>query len=418
MGLDRISRPLAAGSGFFAALLALALLLGLAACAGPEPAGPRSRVAPRPETARPADKDKAAPAPREEELPPIGGLHDAELERVSLGRLVDMTRTADYVIVGESHTSSCDHMVQVKVIEALARTQDPPAIGLEMVPMDKQEALDDFEAGYLDLAQLPQALEWQRSWGYPFELYEPVFRAAREHGLPMMALNLPRDVIRDISAGGLDGLSPRQRDMLPPNIIAPPAAQEEVLEQSFAEHTIGDQQAPEEQKQRFFLIQSVWDTTMADRALQAKLQYMRPVVILTGTGHASHGWGIEHRLEILDPGSRTLAVVPWRGPETGDPEGGDLYFHCPPMHHSSLGMVLQSTPQGLVVAEVTEGSRADDAGLMPGDMIIEAGKKPAESLWDLHQAAVTALKEKEALVLTIDRDGQVFDVVFGPAAWK
>lgn len=234
-----------------------------------------------------------------------------------------------YILIGENHGQSCDHEVQAALLSALADCR--PAVGLEMVDIDSQPALDRFAAGDLDLDELPHALDWQRTWGVPFELYLPVFEAARSHGLPLVALNLPRELVRRFGEVGLDGLSESERALLPPEIVAPPEEQKTWLRAQFDGHPLppGEDLTEQELLRRFLRVQSLWDSQMAHRAVNASRALERPVVILAGAGHVVHGWGISHRLEAFDPQGRRLLIVPWRGTSELDPEAAEYFFYCP-----------------------------------------------------------------------------------------
>ncbi|WP_231039255.1 ChaN family lipoprotein, partial [Nitratidesulfovibrio oxamicus] len=127
----------------------------------------------------------------------------------------------DYILLGESHTSACDHRAQAAFITALLAEGARPAIGLEMVPRDGQPALDEFSRGATPLDKLSDALDWPKTWGYDFELYKPVFAVADWARLPVHGLNVPQRVVRQVSRGGLESVAVADRVWLPPSIIAP-----------------------------------------------------------------------------------------------------------------------------------------------------------------------------------------------------
>ena len=110
---------------------------------------------------------------------------------------IDLPRSVvpyDYILVGESHPSACDHAAQAAVLAALLDAGQRPAIGLEMVDVTRQELLASFAAGKLAVADLPRALDWEKNWGFSFSLYAPIFELAARHSLPVYALNLPSEL--------------------------------------------------------------------------------------------------------------------------------------------------------------------------------------------------------------------------------
>jgi uncharacterized iron-regulated protein len=232
-----------------------------------------------------------------------------------------------FVLVGEVHDSPCDHRAQVEVIDALVSAGTRPVVALESVAVDRQEALDRFASGAIDLQALERALDWEGTWGYPFELTAQVFTSARRHDLPLAALNLPNETIRQLGREGLEGISPPLREQLP-RIVPPPPAQVNALREVWRGHG-----ASARGFDRFVLVQSAWDSQMAERAIARSRALDRQVVILAGAGHVLHGWGIPHRLRTLLPGASVLTIVPASGGPSGTArpvgEGGDLLFTCP-----------------------------------------------------------------------------------------
>lgn len=268
----------------------------------------------------------------------------------------------DYILLGEAHTSACDHRAQAAFITALLAQGARPAIGLEMVPRDGQPALDEFSRGATPLDKLPAALDWPKTWGYDFELYKPVFAVADWARLPVHGLNVPQRVVRQVSRGGPDSVPEADRAWLPPSIIAPAPEQRSALAAIFREHAAmraghasrasqagqasqASQAAPQGQTppagqqpatppsaapatpdaapapapadndealERFLLVQSLWDSAMAHEAVRVRVAHGGPVVILAGGGHVEFGWGIARRIRLLDPDARVLVVMPWR----------------------------------------------------------------------------------------------------------
>jgi len=153
---------------------------------------------------------------------------------------------ADYLLLGEEHPNPCDHQAQAAVIRRLAAAGVLPAIGLEMVPADYQGVLDAFNAGTITLAELPAKLDWKTTWGFDFELYAPIFEAAREYKLPVYALNASKGLARKVGRQGLDALTPAERASLPGAILPPPPAQVEELRELFAQHGAMRKAAPQE----------------------------------------------------------------------------------------------------------------------------------------------------------------------------
>lgn len=329
---------------------------------------------------------------------------------------------ADYLLVGEEHPNPCDHLAQAGVLRRLVAAGVRPVVGLEMVPADRQETLDAFNAGRLAVEDLPRALDWPRTWGFDFALYAPIFEAAREHGLPVFALNAPGGLARKVGREGLDALPPAERAALPGAILPPDAAQVEELRELFGHHAAMLKKNPKTRTGRdpfadFLTVQALWDTQMASRARYARALYNRPVVVIAGAAHTERRFGIARRLAVLDPGARVRTIMPWRGGEAPARSVADDFFACPAVHKSRLGMTLsQESPAPghpatpLLVTAVTPGSPAAAAGLLPGDAVTAAGGHEATTLAVLHTAAVEAAKADKPLELTVSRAGEILAI--------
>ena len=311
---------------------------------------------------------------------------------------------AGYVLVGEGHSVACGHRVQADVLAALVRSGLTPTLGLEMVSVDMQPVLDRFNAGDIGVDELEAALDWKKNWGHPYAGYASVLRTARRLGVPVAALNVPRRVVRAVSKDGLDGVAPEDRPLLPAAVIPPGDEQREVLRVEFERHQgmMGDRDVDDE-VDRFMLVQSLWDTAMAENAVRLRKRQGDPVVVLAGSGHVEFGWGVEHRLRQLDPGIGILSVLPWRGLEDVDSDAADLFFYCARTHSSRMGFTLKLLPDAAEVLAVAPGTKAETAGFQAGDRIVEAQGLPVDDLWVLHKAAVQAGKSEVPLAFTVLR---------------
>lgn len=400
--------------GRFARALAVFSLAGLTALAGGCAVTATSDTSPT-----------AHPAP--------ASLVTAQATPLDTVAMTGLFSKADYVLAGEEHPNPCDHEAQTGIVRRMTAMGLRPVIGFEMVPADRQAVLDAFNAGKLAVADLPRALDWQRTWGYDFALYAPVFEAAREYGLPTFALNVPKGLVRKVARQGLGALSPRERASLPGALVPPDPAQLAALREVFDQHAAMRAgkpgkpaplaaKAPEPKSApgddaaftRFTTVQSLWDTQMAARAHLARVRSGRPVVIIAGGGHVERGWGIARRLAHFDPTARIVTIMPWRGGPLPDPEDARLFFACPVIHKTRLGMTLTHEPAAkgqqdspLLVSDVVPDSPAAKAGMLAGDAVTEAGDHKATDLSVLHTAAMEAARAGKPLRLTVWRAGEI-----------
>lgn len=404
MGLDLTPRA-PFGALFLVSLLTACLFLP--ACAAQSGASRQADAMPAP--SQPA----APPPPAYQPAAKPGGLVDGAGAPLPFEAFAERARQVDYVLVGEEHATPCHHRMQAELLAVMAQTGNPPVLGLEQVSVDRQAILDDFAQGRLTPEELPEALDWAETWGHDYTAYAPLFLTARHFNLPLAALNVPRDIVRQVSRQGLASLSPADRALLPERIVPPLPEQEKELREFFTSHSQllhkepGSGQA--DPAASFLLIQSLWDTMMAKQAMAAHARFGRPVLIAAGIGHVEAGWGVAHRLRVFDPAARALVVMPWTGQQPPDPADADVFYYCPAApaaRPGQLGVRLEPTPEGLRVEEVQPGSRAERAGLQNGDVIARAGGAKAESAQVLREAAITALRGGHPLVLELLRHGQ------------
>lgn len=333
-----------------------------------------------------------------------------------------LAQSQDFILMGESHTNPCDHAVQARLMEALAQSGTRFVLGLEMLPVTTQPALDSFNARQINAAELEHEAQWQKYWGYPYSIYRPVLDVAERFDLPVAALNIPRELL--VRFRDQKPLSREEQALLPKQIIPPSPAQEKILLEQANMHqamrsTMARTNATDDMGQRtknFFLVQSLWDSMMAEQALKWRNKTTLPVLILAGGGHVEHGWGIEHRLRTLDPAARCLRIMPARNASDLRPAPGAtaphtaIFFACASQHKSRLGMNIIFAEDQARIESVEPDSIAAQAGLMAGDIILRAGDKPLTEASDLHFAAMNAARKKEPLVLTVQRGGQNIEV--------
>lgn len=344
-------------------------------------------------------------------LPDPGDFVSGSGEPMTLEQVADAARRADYILVGEGHRNPLDHAVQQRLAAALAAQENPLAVGLEMIAVDKQPVLDDFAQGIVPVDDLEQELEWKDRWGYSFSLFRGLFELAQKHSLPVGALNVPPSVARAIGRNGLESLDEDQQDTLPGRIVRPCDAQLDFLREVMGMHE-GRDMDNATQWERFVTVQSVWDSKMAEETVALRTRFNWPVLVIAGDGHVENGWGIERRILLLDPDATVFSIGPWRGGHF-DPHRADVFFYSPDQYRSRMGAVFMVLERGIVVKSVERDSRADKAGLRPGDVLEEANGVALESLRDIHKAGFRAHEDREPFVFVVRRHGQRLAVDMG-----
>jgi uncharacterized iron-regulated protein len=205
------------------------------------------------------------------------------LETGNQSRLKDIVPDLErsrVVLVGEHHNNSSHHRAQLRVIQVLRESGAKVAIGLEMFRMDSQDALDRWVDGKISSDEFQQI--YYSNWNFPWEAYSMIFEYARQNRIPMVGLNVPRDITRKVSRQGFQSLSKAQRGELPEVTCRVDKEYMDYIKESYGAHAHGKLNFT-----YFCEAQLVWDNAMAVNTLA----YLNAnpdavVVILTGTGHA------------------------------------------------------------------------------------------------------------------------------------
>ncbi|MEM9446936.1 MAG: ChaN family lipoprotein [Cyanobacteria bacterium P01_E01_bin.6] len=203
----------------------------------------------------------------------------------------------DVVYLGETHDSTADHDAQLQIVQALYAQNPEMAIALEMFQHPFQESLDNYISGTIDEETLREQTQYDLRWGFPWEYYAPILRFAREHQIPLLALNAPSEVVSKIAREGLDSLSESEQQVIPPRseIRTDNEGYREYVGAVFGHaHHSGHSGMSFE---NFFSAQVVWDETMAEQITAFLTREPgHQVVVLAGQGHVIYGYGIPDRV--------------------------------------------------------------------------------------------------------------------------
>jgi uncharacterized iron-regulated protein len=218
------------------------------------------------------------------------------VESVSSQEALRSMSEADVLYLGERHDQLADHQAQLEIIQAMHRKNADVAIALEMFQRPFQGALDQYLAGKIDEAQLIELTEYNQRWGFPWELYAPIFRYAQQHQIPLVALNTPSEVSYKVAKSGLESLEGDDLTHIPDvaDIDTRNGAYRDSIVQAFGSHDAHGKFNFD----NFFAAQVTWDETMADAIAQFRQsQPQSQVIVLAGQGHVIYGYGIPDRVQ-------------------------------------------------------------------------------------------------------------------------
>jgi len=96
--------------------------------------------------------------------------------KTSIGRVLDFDAPA-VLVLGERKGTLPDLSRARKIVKKLA-ARGPVTVAIQAVRTDHQTVLDQLSAGTIPIEQVPGLLDWENSWGFPFEAYQPLLETA------------------------------------------------------------------------------------------------------------------------------------------------------------------------------------------------------------------------------------------------
>lgn len=353
---------------------------------------------------------------------------DEGARRLGSRELLPALAEHEVVLLGEQHDRADDHRWQLQTLAALHALRPDMVIGFEAFPRSTQPVLERWVAGELAYEQFLSQVDWERSWGWPAELYRPLFEFARINRIPMRALNVDRKLVSAVSSQGWEAVPESAREGV--SRPAPPSpAYVDFLHAIHREHQPTPDASAENGAaalqsdpafRNFVAAQTTWDRAMAEalaRPLTAPAAGKRALMVgIIGNGHLRHGHGVPHQLRAL--GLNRVATLL---PVTADtdcaelrPGLADAVFALPaqiqpPARPPRLGIRLNAEAKGARIIELTAGGLAEKSGLKQGDLVLESAGKPVTRLGDLI-ASVQRQPPGTWLPLRVQRGSRQFEL--------
>jgi uncharacterized iron-regulated protein len=133
-------------------------------------------------------------SPRHAEHALVGTIWSrAEGAPIDPAALAARLESARFILLGETHDNPDHHRLQAQFLKQAAAVPPGPAVVFEMLDGSEQGRIDAFlAAGGRDPDALAERVRWAGSGWPDFALYRPLFRAALEAKLPLLAAGLPR----------------------------------------------------------------------------------------------------------------------------------------------------------------------------------------------------------------------------------
>ena len=259
---------------------------------------------------------------------------------VSFGEMIRGMAKSRLVYVGETHNSLPMHQIQARIIESLYEQDRNLSVGLEMYPINQQEALKKWSLGILSEREFIRDGQWYVNWNFHFGFYRDIFREVKKNAIPLYALNVPREIITGIRMRGWEALPEEERELVPkPDLTN--QDHRTLIRTIFTSSDLPPQMKGKGLEMAFeglYRAQTAWDETMARYSLEALEKEGGRIVVLAGSGHLLYNLGINLRAynksslpfktvvcvvipegEESVPVSRSLADYVWGLPEEERP---------------------------------------------------------------------------------------------------
>lgn len=225
---------------------------------------------------------------------------------VSFEELIADLSRAKVIYIGENHTDSAHHKIQLQVIKGLINAYPELVVGMEAFDHTYQEILGMWSAGKLDEKEFLERTHWYANWKFNFELYKDILAFIKEKHISFIGLNIPSHIPPKIAVGGIENLSGDEKKHLPKTIDTTNADHRAYIEEIFKKHKVRGR----ENFEHFYMVQCVWEEAMAESiALYLKKGSM--MVVLVGNGHIIRKFGIPDRaFDRTGADFRTLLLAP------------------------------------------------------------------------------------------------------------
>lgn len=232
------------------------------------------------------------------EFVPYSDLHHAALDH-------------EIIMFGELHNNSIAHWLQLELTHDLHSDNTKSLIiGFEMFEADQQILIDEYAKGLINAATFEREA---RLWNNYKTDYKPIFEYGKQHGLQLVATNIPRRYASLVYSKGLEGLEDLSDEAL--RSIAPLPIEVNLSLPGYASimeaaQGHGGENLPKSQ--------AVKDATMAHFTLSYYTEGSR-FLHLNGSYHSDNYEGIVWYLQQQNPALRILTITTIEADDVLDP---------------------------------------------------------------------------------------------------
>ena len=299
------------------------------------------------------------------------------------------------IYLGETHDSFADHLLQLRLLQALRKKGVDLVIGMEMFPASSQKALDEYllEKTEMDEAEFLRASRWFEVWRYDWRLFRPIFNFCRQYNIPVYGINIKREIVSTVFAdGGTDTLSDEQLQTIAKERDLAIEGYVERLRTVHGFHA----NAPHGKGKGiagFIQSQAIWDESMA--ANIAEILNNNPkktMVVIAGSQHTRKDSGIPPRLLRRMDVSQASVLNIYASNSPADPSiQADYFFLAEPLFleaKGKIGIILgpekdEDGEERLKITGLSHAGKAKKAGILEDDIIISINDQKVKNMEDI-----------------------------------
>jgi len=333
-----------------------------------------------------------------------------------LDAVVQKIRDSRVVFIGEMHTAYEDHVMQYEIIRRLYGYSGRLVIGMEMFQRPFQKYLDQYIQGDIDEKEFLRKTEYFDRWVFDYNLYRDILQYARANRIPVIALNIRKEIVKKVSKGGIGSLSEEEYAVIPQDMDMTNRQYREYLRKVFNMHDNNR----ERNFENFVQSQILWDETMAHSIADTLKKYPdTQMVVLAGNGHVQYSWGIPGRVRRLT-NERPVVILNYGGEDFDRGIADFVLFpkRINPPKGARLMVSLKEREGRIIIEKVMKGGPAARAGLRKGDIITAVDGRAVRDVSDI-KIAFLDRRPGDRVKISVKRKRflfgmkqMVFDVVF------
>ena len=189
---------------------------------------------------------------------------------------------ARVIYVAERHNEFAHHQLQQKIIRSLHQRDHSVTVGMEMIDVTQQRALDQYLEKTISWTTFARSTAFESGWGKTSPAYKRILEWCRRNQVSVLGLNAPQSITRKIARN--QTLTSAESALIP-QFPEPPGGFQK-FQAAMASHPGSGS------VRRYYQAQRAWDATMATSILSWLRNHQGTLVVLLGQMHADARTGV------------------------------------------------------------------------------------------------------------------------------